>query len=108
MRSRYAPANETRAVNPRTGLPIYIRNRKRARDKTPAPSSRKQSIQVEDIHGNVLATGSLYPDGNVQLNWRESIGYTAEQYSSLAQMFGVERGSHCIRRTFQETDDAHD
>ena len=98
MRSRYAPTNETRAVNPRTGMPIYVRSRKRARDKRPVKDTRKQSIQVEDLHGHVLATGTLYADGNVQVHWRESLGHTAEQYSSLEKMFGIERGAHLIRR----------
>ncbi len=43
----------------------------------------KKNFHLESDSGVILATGVLYPQGNVQILWRIDIGYTAEQYSSL-------------------------
>ena len=44
---------------------------------------RRRTFQLEDKNGNILATGVLYDEGNVQVLWRIDCGYTAEQYASI-------------------------
>ena len=51
----------------------------------------------EGSDGFVLAFGNLYEQGNVQVLWRKSTGWTGEQYHSIAQMFGVEPDVCCVR-----------
>ena len=60
-------------------------------------SKRRQPFEVRSDSGELLAMGLLYDDGNVQVIWRASVGWTAEQYHSIAQMFGVEVGVTTIR-----------
>ena len=36
--------------------------------------------------------GVLYDEGNVQILWRSDIGWTAEQYASIASAFGLVKG----------------
>ena len=58
---------------------------------------RRQHFQCEDSTGGILAFGVFYNEENVQLAWRQSVGWTQEQYHSIAKMFGVEDGVTCIR-----------
>ena len=60
-------------------------------------TKRRQHFQVEDICGDILAFGVLYDEGNVQLAWRHSVGWTQEQHASIATMIGIEAGMKCIR-----------
>lgn len=60
-------------------------------------AKRRQWFQCEGADGGILAFGVLYADGNVQLTWRRTIGYSAEQHHSIAQMFGVEEGVRAVR-----------
>lgn len=36
-----------------------------------------------------VATGVLYDELNVQVLWRRDIGWTAEQYASIATLYGL-------------------
>ena len=47
---------------------------------------------MEDVEGNMLASGVLYNEGNVQVLWRVDRGYTAEQYASVCQLLGLMPG----------------
>ena len=58
---------------------------------------RRQPFQVESATGDLLAFGLLYDEGNCQVLWRNSIGYTAEQYHSITGMFGIEIGATVVR-----------
>ena len=44
----------------------------------------------------VLAKGVLYDEGNVQVLWREDVGWTAEQYANIGQLFGMFEGAYVI------------
>ena len=50
---------------------------------------RRREWQLEDVDGNMLASGVLYDEGNVQVLWRSDLGYTAEQYASVCQLLGL-------------------
>lgn len=43
-----------------------------------------------------VAHGILYDEGNVQVLWRKDIGYTAEQYANISQVFGILPGAYTI------------
>ena len=58
---------------------------------------RRRPFVVEDFVGTLVAMGVLYDDGNVQVLWRKSLGWTGEQYHSIAQMFGIEEAACAIR-----------
>ena len=58
---------------------------------------RRRPFVVEDYIGTLLAMGVLYDDGNVQVLWRISLGWTGEQYHSIAQMLGIEEDACTIR-----------
>lgn len=60
-------------------------------------AKRRRPFVVEDFVGTLVAMGVLYDDGNVQVLWRKSLGYTGEQYHSIAQMFGIEEAACAIR-----------
>lgn len=51
---------------------------------------RRRPFVGEDADGKLLAHGILYDDGNVQVLWRRSIGWTGEQYHSISQIFGLD------------------
>ena len=40
--------------------------------------------------------GVLYDEGNVQVLWRSDIGWTAEQYASIALVFDLVKGLNRI------------
>ena len=46
----------------------------------------KKHFHLETDAGEIVATGTLYPEGNVQILWRIDIGFTAEQYASISQI----------------------
>ena len=50
---------------------------------------RRVEWQLEDVDGNILASGVLYDEGNVQVLWRADRGYTAEQYASVLHLLGL-------------------
>lgn len=52
-------------------------------------TKRRVEWQLENVDGNILATGVLYDEGNVQVFWRADRGYTAEQYASVRQLLGL-------------------
>ena len=57
---------------------------------------RRRPFVCEGPDGEMLAHGVLYDDGNVQLFWRKSIQWTAEQHHSIAAVFGID-GITCVR-----------
>ena len=57
----------------------------------------RQPFTVETQIGTVVAFGVIYEQGNTQLHWRRSVGWTAEQYHSVGQLFGVEARATVIR-----------
>lgn len=59
-------------------------------------SKRRQPFEVRSDSGELLAMGVLYNDCNVQVLWRKSVGWTAEQYHTIAQMFGIEVGASVV------------
>lgn len=58
---------------------------------------RRVEWQLEDVDGNILASGVLYDEGNVQVLWRADQEYTAEQYASVRQLFGLMPGVAALR-----------
>lgn len=52
-------------------------------------NKRRREWQLEDVDGNILASGVLYDEGNVQVLWRVDRGYTAEQYASVCYLLGL-------------------
>lgn len=64
---------------------------------------RRRTFQLEDNIGNVLATGVLYDEGNVQVLWRIDCGYTAEQYASINPILDLMPGIVVLR--LQETNE---
>ena len=49
---------------------------------------RKTYIQIHN-HEKLVAHGQLYPEGNIQINWRADTGWVQEQYASLANIYGI-------------------
>ena len=49
---------------------------------------RKIYIQIHN-HEKLVAHGQLYPEGNIQINWRADRGWVQEQYASLANIYGI-------------------
>ena len=58
---------------------------------------RRVEWQLEDVDGNILATGVLHDEGNVQVLWRADRGSTAEQYASARQLLGLLPGVAALR-----------
>ena len=58
---------------------------------------RRQPFEVRNAAGKLLAMGVYYRDGNVQVLWRKSLGWTGEQHHSIANMFSVEEGATMVR-----------
>ena len=79
-------------------------------------TKERRHIEVQDINERLLAFGVLYQEGNVQLHWRTSIGWTAEQFQSIAPLLGIEpnacilivtdseRRKHCVDTVHAITD----
>ena len=59
-------------------------------------SKRRQPFEVRSDGGELLAFGVYYRDGNVQVLWQKSIGWTGIQAHSIANMFGVEEGATVV------------
>ena len=60
-------------------------------------TKQRRLFVVEDASGDMLAFGVLYAEGNVQVQWRVSVGYTAELFQSLSFLFGIESGATTVR-----------
>ncbi len=58
---------------------------------------RRRSFQLEDEKGNIVATGVIYDEGNVQVLWRVDRGYTAEQYASINPILDLMPGIVVLR-----------
>lgn len=58
---------------------------------------RRQMFVVESGNAEVLAKGVLYDDGNIQILWRKSLGWTGEQHHSIEKALLCEVGATCIR-----------
>ena len=62
-------------------------------------TKRRRCFQLEDDNGNILASGVIYDEGNVQILWRVDCGYTAEQYASLNPILDLMPGVVLLRLT---------
>ena len=51
----------------------------------------------ELILSDLVAHGVLYDEGNVQVLWRKDVGWTAEQYANIAQVFGIVDAANTIK-----------
>lgn len=71
-------------------------------------TKRRRSFQLEDQKGNILASGVIYDEGNVQVLWRVDCGYTAEQYASLNPILDLMPGVVLLRLTDPDTNEACD
>ena len=60
-------------------------------------AKRRQPFEVRNASEELLGYGLLYDDGNVQILWRRSIGWTAEQLHSIEKVFGIEEGATVVR-----------
>ena len=60
-------------------------------------TKRRRCFQLEDDKGNILASGVIYDEGNVQVLWRVDCGYTAEQYASLNPILDLMSGVVLLR-----------
>lgn len=60
---------------------------------------RRRCFQLEDNNGNILASGVIYDEGNVQILWRVDCGYTAEQYAALNPILDLMPGVVLLRLT---------
>ena len=49
-----------------------------------------------------VANGVFYDEGNVQVLWRKDIGFTAEQYANIGQIFGIVEGANTIQITEED------
>ena len=52
-------------------------------------NKKRIPLTVENNTGIVLAYGTLYQQGNVQLTWRKDIGFTGEQYYNIAPLLNI-------------------
>lgn len=66
-------------------------------------TKRRRCFQLEDDNGNILASGVIYDEGNVQILWRVDCGYTAEQYASLNPILDLMPGVVLLRLTDTDT-----
>lgn len=69
---------------------MKVRRRFRICQLEPSTVGRSEWVPREVAHG------VLYSEGNVQVLWRKDIGWTAEQYANLSQVFGILPGAHTI------------
>ncbi len=60
-------------------------------------TKRRRCFQLEDQKGDILASGVIYDEGNVQILWRVDCGYTAEQYASLNPILDLMPGVVLLR-----------
>ena len=58
---------------------------------------RRQPFEVRNNNNELLAFGVYYDDDNVQVFWRKTLGWTAEQHHSIAKMFSVEKGATIVK-----------
>ncbi len=71
-------------------------------------TKRRRCFQLEDQEGNILASGIIYDEGNVQVLWRVDCGYTAEQYASLNPILDLMPGIVLLRLTDTDANEACD
>ena len=60
-------------------------------------TKRRREFQLLSAQGEPLASGVLYDEGNVQVLWRADIGWTAEQYASVAFVLDLMPGISIFR-----------
>lgn len=60
---------------------------------------KRQPFEVRNDGGELLAMGVYYVDGNCQVYWRKSLGWTGEQFHSIEKMFFIEEGATTVRFT---------
>ena len=60
-------------------------------------TKKRNLLTVETISGKILAYGTLYIQGNIQILWREDIGYTGEQYANISLILGILPGGSVIK-----------
>lgn len=53
---------------------------------------RRRKFFLYDAYNHPKAHGLLYDEGNVQVLWRSDIGWTAEQYASVATVLDLMPG----------------
>ena len=61
---------------------------------------RREFIIRNSQTQEVVAKGILYDEGNVQVLWRADIGWTAEQYANITQMFGMMENAYIIEVSY--------
>lgn len=60
-------------------------------------NKKRRYFYLEDTHENILAKGVMYTEYNVQILWREDIGWTGEQYSNIALVLNLMPGVCLLR-----------
>lgn len=58
---------------------------------------QRRPFICEDKEGHILAFGVLYREGNVQVYWRASLGWTMEQFCSISNILSIEQGIHTLK-----------
>jgi len=56
------------------------------------PNHKRRREFVGYINRTPVVKGVLYDQGNVQVLWRSDIGWTGEQYQTIANVFGIMSG----------------
>ena len=52
-------------------------------------NKKRRPFVLKDAAGNKIAQGVVYEQGNVQVLWREDLGWGGEQYYSLANVLDL-------------------
>ena len=52
-------------------------------------NKKRRPFVLKDAAGNKIAHGVVYEQGNVQVLWREDLGWGGEQYYSLANVLDM-------------------
>ena len=49
----------------------------------------RRPFTLKDSHGITIASGVVYDQGNVQVLWREDLGWGGEQYQTTANILNL-------------------
>ena len=49
----------------------------------------RRRIELKNEASELVASGVLYTEGNVQILWRQDIGDTGEQFNTIANLIGL-------------------